>query len=87
MHTEDYLMNLIRIISYISIQLKALAIHEEKSNRSIKGIANTFASELFGSEINTSLKMTSIHLFSLYLCLGKKPEAGYDETEMLYLFT
>ena len=78
MHMEDYLMNLIHIIRYISIQLKALTIHEEKSNHSIKGIASTFAGELFGSEINTFLKMPSIHLFSLFLCLGKKPEAGYD---------
>lgn len=71
-------MNLIHIISYISIQLKALAIHEEKSDCSIKGTANKFAGELFGSEINTFLKMPSIHLFFLFLCLGKKPEADSD---------
>lgn len=73
MHMEDYLMNLIHIISYISIQLTALAIHEEKNNRSIKGIANTFAGELFGSEIDTFLKMPSIHLFSLF-CVWEKSQ-------------
>lgn len=72
MHMEDYLMNLIHIISYIFMQLKALSIHEEKSNHSIKGIANTFAGELFGSEINFFLKMPSIHLLSLFFVFGKK---------------
>lgn len=95
MSMEDYLMNLIHIISYISILLKALAIHEEKSNLSIKGFANTFSGELFGSEINTFLKMPNIHLFSrfflgFFLCVcvwEKSQRLVMVETEMLYLFT
>lgn len=49
---------------------------KEWTFHSIKGIANTFADEFFGSEINIFLKVPSTHLSSLFLCvcLGKKPE-------------
>lgn len=73
MHMEDYLMNLIHIISYISIQLKALSIHEEKSNHSINGIANYLAQKLI-----FSLKCLAFICCPFFLCLAKKPEAGYD---------
>lgn len=88
MHMEDYLMNLMDIINYISIQLKARAIHEGKSNHSVKGITNTIAGELFGSEINIFLKVSSTHLSSLFLCVFGKKARGLVmmETEMLYLF-
>lgn len=80
MHMEDYLMNLMDIINYISIQLKACAIHEGKSNHSVKGITNTIAGELLGSEINIFLKVSSTHLSSLFfLCVWEKSQRpGYD---------
>lgn len=72
----DYLMNLMDIVNYTTLQLKAPVIHEGKSNHSIKGIANTFAGELFGSEINIFFKVPSTHLSPFFcMCLGKKPEA------------
>lgn len=81
-------MNLMGIINYISMYLKAPVIHDGESNHSIKGIANTFAGALLGSEINIFLEVPSTHLSSLFLCVFEKKARGLVmmETEMLYLF-
>lgn len=81
-------MNLMDIINYISMQLKAPVIHDGKNSHSIKGIANTFVGALLGSEINIFFKVPNTHLSFLFLCAFGKKDRGLVmmETEMLYLF-